>query len=215
METAQNTSDFWIFTSGYNFSRANALRLKAAGLTGVNISLDHHLAEKHNRFRRNPKAFQWVLEAAKNAREAKLVITMCVCATREYCKEEHLLAYLHLAKTLGASFVQILEPRAVGNYAGQDVELNAEHFAVLDKFFLEVNDQEKYKAMPIVLFPSFHQRQTGCPGAGSKYLYVDTDGYMNSCPFCRNKKTHILNDDHEEVIKELKMEGCGKFEFLN
>jgi hypothetical protein len=38
---------------------------------------------------------------------------------------------------------------------------------------------------------------------------------MNSCPFCRNKKANILDDEHERYIAELKNEGCAKFSALN
>jgi len=215
LDTADKSADFWIFTSGFNFTERNAQRLKKAGLTGVLISLDHHDAGLHNKFRRNVEAYSWAMEAAKNARNAKLVITLSICATRDFCTEENLMAYLKLAKRIGASFIQILEPRAVGNYAGMDVLLKPEHERLLEWFFLQINDDPEYRDMPIVLYPGYHQRKTGCPGAGSKYLYIDTDGYMTSCPFCRNKKTHILGKDHEESISSMRNEGCGKFENLN
>ncbi len=214
-ETAEKTTDFWIYTSGYNFTVANAARLKKAGLTGVVISLDHHDPEKHNAFRRNASAFKWASDAAENAMKSKLVITLSICVTREFCSEENLLKYLQLAKTMGASFVQLLEPRAVGNYAGMDVALNSEQYKIVEDFFLATNREQKYKDFPIVLFQGYHQRKMGCAGAGSKYLYIDTDGYMSSCPFCRNQKSHILDDEHESSIAEMKNDGCGMFSSLN
>ena len=215
LESAQKTADFWIFTSGFNFTEQNAFRLKKAGLTGVSISLDHHDPEFHNTFRRNKEAYSWVENAAMNALKAKLVITFTICVTKEFCSDENLLKYLQLAKKLGASFVQLLEPRAVGNYANQDVSLSSEQQKIIENFFLYSNEEEKYSDLPIVLYPAYHQRKTGCPGAGSKYLYIDTDGYMSSCPFCRNKKTHILDDQHEKSIREMKNEGCEIFDTLN
>lgn len=215
LEIAEKKSDFWIFTSGFNFTSTNANRLKKAGLTGVSISLDHHDPEFHNTFRRNKEAFQWVVDAAENARNAKLVITLSICITREFTTKENLYKYLSLAKELGASFVQMLEPRSVGNYAGKEVHLNMEQINAAEEFFLQSNENPSFKDMPIVLYPAYHQRKTGCPGAGSKYLYIDTDGYMSSCPFCRNKKTHILDDNHEPSIKSMREEGCGAFENLN
>lgn len=215
LEGAEKTSDFWIFTSGFNFTETHAINLKKAGLTGVAISLDHYNPEKHNKFRRHKDAFQWAQDAAVNALKAKLVITLSICPTREFCTQEHLMNYLQLAKKMGASFVQILEPRAVGNYAGQDVLLLPEHLQAIEDFFMDVNQNPKHKELPIVLFPGYHQRKTGCPGAGSKYIYVDTDGYISNCPFCRNKMNHILDEDHEKTLALLKNEGCGKFENLN
>jgi len=201
-------SDFYIYTSGFNCSRNNLERLKNAGLTGISVGIDHYMAEDHNTFRRNNKAFQWALDAAKNARELKLLLTFTICVTKEFCTEENLWYYLQFAHEQGASFVQILEPRAAGNYEFQDVYLNQEQLQIIEKFFLEANSLASKKHLPIVLYTGYHQRKKGCLGAGNSYLYIDTDGYMSSCPFCRNMKTHILDKNHEQAIYELKMDGC-------
>ena len=216
LEFADNTSDFWISTSGFNLTQENAQRLKKAGLTGVSISLDDYRPDQHNKFRRNEKAFEWAMDAAKNAREAGLAINLSLCITKEFISEKNLRAYLELAGEIGASFVQFIEPRAVGNYMGKDVYLQMEHIEIAERFFLETNADSKNNHLPLVLYPGYHQRKTGCPGAGAKYLYIDTDGYMSSCPFCRNKKTHILEDETtESSIHSMRNEGCGKFENLN
>jgi len=208
LNSAEKKSDFWVFTSGFNLDNKNAKRLKEAGLTGVSIGLDHHDSDLHNKFRRNKKAFSWAMEGAKSAVNNGLVVTFTICLTRDFTSKKNLYSYLELAQRMGVSFVQLLEPRAVGNYAGQDVQLLPEQSTVVDDFFLKVNRDSEYKDMPIVLHPGYHQRRSGCSAAGFKYLYIDTDGYMSSCPFCRNRKTHILDSDHESNIDEMKAEGC-------
>ncbi|UKN00242.1 radical SAM protein [Paracrocinitomix mangrovi] len=208
LNSAQDSSDFWVFTSGFNLNEKNAQRLKQAGLTGISIGLDHHDRDLHNKFRRNDKAYDWAIEGGKNAVNAGLVLTFTICLTREFCTKENLYAYLHLAKDVGASFVQMLEPRAVGNFAGKEVWLLPEHSEVVDDFFIKANRDPEYKDMPIVLYPGYHQKRNGCTAAGNKYLYIDTNGYMSSCPFCRNTKSHILDEEHEANIQQMKNDGC-------
>lgn len=215
LESAKPTSDFWVFTSGFNLTAQNAKRLKSAGLTGISIGLDYHDRELHNKFRRNEKAFDWAMDGAENAVNANLVLTFTVCLTRDFCTEENLMKYMELARSKNASFVQMLEPRAVGNFAGKDVFLLPEQSAIVDEFFLRINRDSKYKDMPIILYPGYHQKRGGCTAAGIKYLYIDTNGYMSSCPFCRNTKTHILDGDHEINIESMKIEGCGMEKELN
>ena len=214
LKGAKKTSDFAIYTSGYKLNRENALALKKAGLTSILLSIDHYQAEQHNAFRRNDKAFSWAMEAAKSAIDAILVLTFVVCVTREFCTREHLLNYMHFANENGAAFVQFMEPRSIGNYEGKDVMLRTHELDILDAFFLEVNTKESHHHLPILVYPGYQQRSIGCVGAGSKYLYIDTDGYINSCPFCRNKKTHILDVQHEKSIAELRTEGCELVENL-
>ncbi len=215
LKSATDKSDFYVYTSGFNCSKENLQKLKTAGLKGVSISFDHFIADKHNAFRRNNKAFYWALEAAKNASELNLVVTFTICATKDFCTEENLWKYLDFAKQNKADFVQVLEPRAVGNYENQVVHLSKEQLKVLENFFIVANSKSTYNMHPIVLYTGYHQRKKGCLGAGENYLYIDTDGYMSSCPFCRNVKTHILDNSHEVSIKELKSEGCSLPETKN
>ena len=212
IKTAKKKSDFWVSTSGFNLTLDNALRLKAAGLTGVSISLDHYDPESHNRFRGFKDAYEWVERAVANAHKAKLVVTLSVCAVKSFCTEENLMQYAHLAKKSGASFIQLLEPRAVGNYAGKDVSLLPEHEKILEDFYLKMNNDPQFKDMPIVHYLGFKQRQSGCAGSGYRYLFVDTDGYMNSCPFCRSSAGYnIFDGSIDEAINQMKHSGCQKF----
>ena len=211
IKTAEKTSDFWVSTSGFNLTLDNALKLKSAGLTGVSISLDHHDPENHNAFRGYADSFEWVKKAVANAHEAKLVVTLSVCAVRSFCTDENLMKYANLAKKLGASFIQLIEPRAVGHYAGKDVKLYPEHEKVLEDFYLKMNNEEQFKDMPIVHYVGYKQRRTGCAGSGFRYLFVDTDGLMNSCPFCRSSTSHVLDGSIEESINRMKAIGCAKF----
>jgi MoaA/NifB/PqqE/SkfB family radical SAM enzyme len=208
LKSAKKTSDFAIYTSGYKLNSENARALKNAGLNSILLSIDHYIPEKHNAFRRNDKAFNWAMEAAKSAVENKLVLTFVICVTREFCSYENLMNYMNFANENGAAFVQFLEPRSVGNYEGKDVILRPFEQDLLDSFFIEVNTNKAYKHLPILIYPGYQQRNLGCVGAGSKYIYIDTDGYITACPFCRNKKTHILDDRHEKAIADLRQEGC-------
>lgn len=208
LTSSKDSTDFWIFTSGFNLTLKNALKLKNAGLTGVQISLDHYLEEEHNTFRRNKNAYQWAVEATKNALQAGLIVSYSVCATKEFVTEYNLYQFAKLAQDKGVHFIHILEARSVGNYSDKNVSLLEDQKAILDRFFEEMNCSKKHKNKPIVVYPAYHQRRKGCPGSGSKGIFIDTNGYINACPFCRNKKTHFLSDDHELAINQLKTDGC-------
>jgi len=123
IKSYKDNTDFWILTSGYNFSLKNAEKLKKAGLNGVIISLDHFNPAEHNKFRGNDNAFKWVMEAINSALENNIIVTLSICVTRSFATAENLLTYMNLAKKLKVSFVQFLEPKAVGHYIGKDVSL--------------------------------------------------------------------------------------------
>lgn len=208
---AHRKSDFWVLTSGFNLSYENARLLKQAGLTGVVVSLDHYDPEEHNRFRGMKNAFDWAQRAVKSAIEANLVTALSLCVTRSFAEREHLFAYARLAKEMGVSFIQVLEPKAVGHYAGKSVSLDASHYRVLEDFYFQMNYDPAFADFPIVTYHGYHQRTVGCFSGGNRNLYVDTDGDLHACPFCQEKKGSALSPNLDELISQLQTRGCHSF----
>ncbi len=122
---ASATMDCWLLTSGFGFTREKAASLHEAGLTGAQISLDHWEEDKHNAFRNNGKSFAMVTEAVKNCLENEIVVSLSLCATRDFVTEENLMKYAITAKNMGAHFIRILEPRAVGKFSQHDVKVGS------------------------------------------------------------------------------------------
>jgi len=123
--------------------------------------------------------------------------------------------YAELAKSMGVSFIQMLEPRAVGHYDGKDVLLDAVHTRILEEFYLKMNYRRKFRKYPIVCYHGYYQRRTGCFGSGNRSVYVDTDGDLHACPFCRTKMGNALIDDLDETIGQLAAAGCHKYAISN
>ncbi|MFD3001551.1 radical SAM/SPASM domain-containing protein [Pontibacter toksunensis] len=212
LHSAQKGTDFWVITSGYHLTLEKAQQLKDAGLVGIAISLDHHEPDKHDAFRGLEGSYDWVIKAARSARHAGLVLTLNLCATKDYASDENLFAYAKLAHELGASFIQILEPRAVGHYAGKAVALEPSHIKRIEDFADMLNYDAAFKNWPIVTYHGTHQRNVGCFGAGNRFLYVDTDGDMHACPFCQKKSGNALHDDLPQCIQEMRLKGCHAFD---
>lgn len=214
LEHADNSTDFWVVTSGFQLDATAAGRLKKAGLTGVVVSLDHHLQEEHNRFRNHPKAFHWAVQACEEAKNAGLVTALSLCATRRFTTESNFRQYMELAKSLGVAFVQLLEPKAIGHYAGQDVALFSSQIELLEKLYLEYNTSPAFASYPIVDYIEYSYRRVGCRGRGERKLYVDTNGNVSLCPFCRDSVASALHFPAEDIFKLVREIGCPDYEDL-
>lgn len=197
---ADKKSEFWVLTSGLNVTREHANRLKRAGATGLVISLDHFDAGAHNTFRGSRHAHQWVLDAIGNARAAGLVVAVTVCATRSFTTPENLLHYAEYVCSLGVSFIQVLEPKAAGRYQGRKVGLDWQQLQVLEDFYKTLNFDPRYKDYPVVLYHGYHQRRIGCLSAGDRNLYIDSEGYVNACPFCQSRSYHVRDVLHPKEV---------------
>ena len=182
LQAARPGTDFWVLTSGVGLTLQRAQQLKKAGLTGISLSLDHWDASTHNRFRGLDATFEWVQRASMSAKASGLVLSLSLCPTREFVGEENLQRYAELATELGADFIQILEPHAVGHFAGQDVILRPAEQAALERFFDMMNFERSNRQRPGIVYPELAKRRRGCHGAGQRYLYVDTDLEMHACP---------------------------------
>jgi len=199
---------FWIVTSGYQLTKERAMALKAAGLTGVCVSIDHHDEQKHNEFRHHKNLFAMAKEAAAVSREAGLVTALSLCATKEFITADNLNAYMRMAKELNVSFVQLLEPRAIGHYAGKDVQLSANDNKLLEQLFLQVNYQKAYKEYPNVIYHEYYKPTLGCRGGGNGAFYIDPLAQVHACPFCRKSAGNLLTDSVAQCVDKLKIKGC-------
>lgn len=201
-------TDVWIISSGQGLSAERAERLRGAGLTGVALSLDHWDAATHDAFRGRRGVFDAVEDAATNARRAGLLVALSLCPTRAFVSSDSLWRYGRVARRLGASFIQILEPRSVGRYAGQSVALEPEQQRELERFTLRLNLDPAERDLPAVAYLDSFARAHGCPGAGDRYVYIDTAGDLHPCPFCRRPGVRVLDHDIDEAIGILQTTGC-------
>jgi len=204
-------ADVWIDTSGFGLTGENALLLKKAGLTGAEVSLDHWDEFEHNRFRGNTKAFRWAREAVKNCNEAGIVTCLSLCATKSFVTSDNLDKYADLAMSWGVSFIRLLEPRKTDKFNGKGIHLSHEQIKMLDDFFVNASSTELPPGYPIVSYPGYHQRRTGCMGAGNRYIYIDPKGDIHACPFCRGEAGNAVTGNIEDAVSTLKKIGCHQY----
>ncbi|MBA4139426.1 MAG: radical SAM protein [Segetibacter sp.] len=213
VDSADKKSEFYVLTSGYNFTEANAKALKNAGVTGVVISLDHFDAEKHNAFRGFKDCYNDVLKAIKNAQQQNFVVAVSICVTKSFITWQNLLKYAELVRSLKVPFIQLLEPKAVGHYKGKDVFLDETHLSILEKFYKTLNFGPAYKDYPVIIYHGYHQRRVGCLSGGDRNLYIDSDGYVNACPFCHTKNFNIKDAlaNKTDIQASVKASGCQSY----
>ncbi|GLR19883.1 hypothetical protein GCM10007940_44990 [Portibacter lacus] len=195
----RNKCNQWVYTSGYQLTPEKAERLAAAGLNGVAISLDHHIEEFHNLFRGNQKSFQWVKDAVKNCKDAGLMVTINSCLTKTYLNDNNTDHLINLVKEWNVPILNILEPRAVGHYANKDVELSIREQQMIESKVRQYNNK-KHLEYPLISYPAMFRKNLPC-GGGRSYLFLDYDGTLSPCPFC---KTPIKN--HLELTNKCEIE---------
>jgi MoaA/NifB/PqqE/SkfB family radical SAM enzyme len=209
VELYRDRVGFWLITSGFQLTEVRARQLKEAGLTGVCISIDHHVEELHNEFRKYPQSFQIAQEAVHASNKAGLVTSLSLCTTKEFTHKKNLETYVSMGRNLGVSFIQFLEPRAVGHYNGKDVKLSSEQKSVLEEVFLKVNTEVVHRQDPMIIYHEYYLPTMGCRGAGNGTIYIDPLGQVHACPFCRKSVGNIVTDSVENCVDRLREKGCA------
>lgn len=187
--------DQWIYTSGFGLTLDVAKKLKAAGLHGAAISLDHYSEEKHNAFRGSKRSFQWVIDAIKNLQQVGILVSINACPTRELVESGGVEELIKVAKDNNVPIVNLLEPRAVGNYEGKDIEYDQFHKDALMDLVNKYNFDKSLFEYPTVLFPAGYRGKVPC-GGGLSYIFMDYDGQFYPCPFCKTKMSKVESQEN-------------------
>jgi len=205
---ASPDADTWILSSGHGLTGERAAQLRAAGLTGVSLSLDDWDPSSHDRFRGMSGIFDAVRSAAAAATAHGLLVALSLCPTRDFTTADNLARYADVAQDLGAAFIQLLEPKPVGHFAGQDVALTPPQQRLLESFADRLNGDPDSRNLPGVSYQDYSRRMVGCHGAGDRHLYIDTAGVLHPCPFCRSGNGCALDGDFDARVADLQAGGC-------
>ena len=166
----------------------------------------------HNAFRGDSRIYDLAVEAVEASINAGMVTALSICVSGEFIEAGNLMPYLKFAKDLGVQFVQILEPKDIGRYAGQAVLLQEKHIQQLEDFFKLINHSPQYRDFPTLMYHGYHQRRVGCY-SGSRSVYIDSAGNVNACPFCHTHSYNLRKVlDAGETTIPVKENLCPRYE---
>lgn len=210
LKNAFPDTQFWMYTSGFQLNEEKAMELKNNGMTGIMVSLDHYLADKHDVFRGVPGTFNNAINAVLAVKKVGLVSGLALCATNEFCTETNLINYLELAKSLGVTFVQILEPKPAGRYAGKNVRLHPGNIKMLEEFTYRYNTNKKLEEYPIINYSEALIRKTGCL-SGDRLAYINSIGEIQKCPFCPHTEGKAASGPIHQILENIRKAPCPDY----
>lgn len=205
------STEWWVLTSGFNLTAEKAIQLKAAGATGVVVSIDHYDAALHNRFRGHSEAFALATRAVVASVAAGLFTAVSVCITRGNATRDFVMRHMEMCFRLGADYVQWLEPRAEGHFRNCDVMLGKESIALLENMYEKLNHDPAYESFPTIVYHGYHQRRIGCQSGGKFSFYVDAAGMVHSCPFCHSHDFKVTDWLRQPVGDRGLVTACSAF----
>jgi len=136
---------------------------------------------------------------------------LSICINRENANVDFLFRYMNLARDMGVAFVQFLEPKSIGNYKRKRVELGEREIAILEKFYLQMNLNRRFQTYPTIIYHGYQNRRAGCFSSGKYSLYIDANGDVMTCTFCRRKEGNVMDEDLGVIADRMIEKGCGVY----
>lgn len=176
-----------VFTNGLALTPERAKSLKAAGLFGVQISLDSADPAEHDRLRGLNGAFLAVEEGVRNALDAGLLVGISTYATRQNALNHNLIPIADLCAQWGVHEISVFDAIQTGELSNkEDVTLDRISRKVLFKDSRLLN--KKYKKIPRVVTQSWtnsgsgFSRFIGCLAANWQF-HITAQGDFAPCDF--------------------------------
>lgn len=210
-----------INTNGFHLSKARLKQLKQAGLCGVVISLDG-LAERHNRHRRHPFAFEQAYQAIADSIAVGLWTRVSMTLFRENCRDAG--PVLVEMESLGVDGFSFFLGSPLGRARDQRAEsvLTAEEWRVTRDEIREVvggrirrmkvayEQGYLYAGEDTVDGGSLRGRGGGCLHIGDNldYLIMWPDGKLYQCCFFLDGGPSV-GDASKQSLREALIEGLA------
>jgi MoaA/NifB/PqqE/SkfB family radical SAM enzyme len=207
IQHARAESELWVVTTGFNLTSTKARRLAEAGLTGAAVSLDHYEPDKHNAFRKSPKAFDEAAKAVALFNQAGVFPCLVVTATRDVIRDGGLMKYLELAHQLGAGIVEVFDPIAAGAFIDHPEErLTDDELYELQAFQKRVNGDKQYAHLPAISTRTTIEdgNAFGCGAGGNNFIHVDPSGNLVPCPMLSMSTGNVLTDGFDVAMSRMR-----------
>lgn len=188
-----------LFTTGQNFDRSCAERLRQAGLWAVCFSLDWSEPAAFNAFRGQAQAFAMVEAAVQAARRAGLYTMLGAVATPDFVEKQEYRALQRLGRAWGLHELRLVESMPCGNWrrTPESQLLTPDQVSQLRHFHVSANQTAKRPT--ICAFNQIESQEFfGCAG-GTQHLYIDSAGAVCPCDFTPLSFGSITSESLEDI----------------
>lgn len=164
-------------TNGLLLTRDLALRLKAAGIGNINVSLDSAVPATHDTLRKFEGCFKAAVQAIRVCRELGIPCLVSTYASKRSLADGDLANIIKLARELGASGVKILFPILSGQWRKKEEERldeceEAALMALMDPGYVYLEDALQMTK----------KRGKGCSAGERNLVYISPQGDVQPCP---------------------------------
>jgi len=190
----------WMFTTGYGVTQERAAELKANGLFGAWVSLDHYDPQVHNRLRGHSQAFQNACSAIENLKRAGVYTCLSLVPPPDLLAPDKFKRYYDMARDLGAAEIRVMEVKPSGRAACRGVMT---HSPVLERMQKELFHDPSYRNHPPLSGLSTWLEKDEALGCQCRfeYLFVTSTGEVQPCEATEVSFGNIREEDFLDIYQ--------------
>jgi MoaA/NifB/PqqE/SkfB family radical SAM enzyme len=202
IESASENCAVKLFTTGCTLTKNLASDLKAAGLFSVCVSLDHWVAEKHDRRRRYTGAFKDALKAIDTFMDIGGVhVGVSAVLSRDMIQNDQTEEFLRFLIGLGIHEAWLSEVKpSVEAFWDSNLVITEEDRMKLTKLQDRYNKDGEITVNYLGHFEG--KEHFGC-NAGCKMVYVDAFGEVSPCVFTPMAFGNVQDKSIRDIFMEM------------
>jgi MoaA/NifB/PqqE/SkfB family radical SAM enzyme len=204
----KNLSEFHLHTSGLGVTPEKARELCRAGLTAAAVGLDDVDPCRHDALRGYQGSHRLAVSALRDFFDAGVFTYTNMCVTRDIVRAGDLWRYYDFVKNLDVGFIEMLEPRPCGGFAGRgdDFLLSDDDRKKVTEFFVTANTARAYRHYPLVYYVAYTEapERMGCMMGGLSHLTIDSRGNVNPCVFLPVTFGNIMEEDFASIYSRMR-----------
>jgi MoaA/NifB/PqqE/SkfB family radical SAM enzyme len=171
-----------MFSNGEYLTKANAEKLREAGLYGVFISMDSPWPEEHDILRRRPGLFRKIEEGIRNMRDAGIIVGFSSYMTHERLGRGGLSRLMDLGRDVGINEITVFDAVPTGALMKtKDLLLTPEDKAEIVSETLRYFKLQQYPTLTAQAHVN-SGKSMGCFAAYNQY-YMTAYGELCPCDF--------------------------------
>jgi MoaA/NifB/PqqE/SkfB family radical SAM enzyme len=195
-----------IFSNGEFLREHTVARLKAAGLYGVFVSIDHAQPEEHDRHRGRPGLFAKAVEGLRLCQRAGILTGISIYATREKMQSGELDALMDLARDLNVIEVFLFDVIPTGRLHGQRECLltdgEAEQIVEFRRRYMEKPNYPRIVHQTMFASIAYPCVAEGCPAAMVQ-VHLRANGDVSPCDFTPQSFGSIRRQPLREIWESM------------
>lgn len=175
------------------------------GIDEVDISLDYCDSEEHNRFRGQPKAYQWALNTLALCQRYNKLATIVFLGSKKNLSKANIDGLFHIAKQYGAILrMNMYRPTEGITNLSKEFIVDCDEFINVIEYI-----SEKYNVISIndTLFSTILTEQTVSDPSGEKSIRILADGSITPSTYLIDQRYIVGNIKEKNILSKLEKEG--------